>query len=504
MGSFGTYEGTMGIEKDEKKQFVEQMLKILYYGGMMSFEEVKLYGDTIRLIKPVRKSTKKKISFYYNYFEDDSWESAEFDTESTVLWSGKKGSAEFSDVLMTAYSLYEVYDKNNGVPIEDGDIIDSTEYIGWINHILKTDFSMKKRFRLWKNVEREMLAARERGDMDNLTWNRVMSYIPYELREAAGGIELADVLYIVLGTSTLTEEEVEKGTYPYDVYCCKKALWKWLDVNENDDILWELLKKNYKERELIGEKELKIIAQSTLILPARVIVYLFSEWKEEDFWENWRKVKENVYCDEKMKEYASDELKEWRKNMQERAIEPVQTNDFLRQNAPWAFWNTPDELKKEPECYISDDDRLFWWDGTDEVMISDEADDWLKELGKQYKEIMEAEDEWVNGNGMFIDRFFEILKEADDYYKHIYPFKSMFYEFMENGNKKKYRAAVDLLEKVVDNEDNRKSGEVIKYASNGYWDITSRKVTHNRGRLNVKRYLSVMANLELRKRYFDF
>ena len=48
-----------------------------------------------------------------------------------------------------------------------------------------------------------------------------------------------------------------------------------------------------------------------------------------------------------------------------------------------------------------------------------------------------------------------------------------------------------------------KRGRAIQYL-NRDWDSTNRKVTFNRGRVIMKRYLAVMANVKLRKRYFSF
>ena len=101
----------------------------------------------------------------------------------------------------------------------------------------------------------------------------------------------------------------------------------------------------------------------------------------------------------------------------------------------------------------------------------------------------------------FFKGFLELLVEIDQYYKRIYPFQSMFYEFIQKGDKAEYRAAIKLLKEIAD--ENRAEGRIIekiKYS----WDLTSRNVTHNIGRLRLKRYLSVMANRKLRKQYFEF
>ena len=46
-----------------------------------------------------------------------------------------------------------------------------------------------------------------------------------------------------------------------------------------------------------------------------------------------------------------------------------------------------------------------------------------------------------------------------------------------------------LLEKLA--EENKAAGKIIEKARS--WNLTSKNVTHNAGRMEMKRYLSVMA-----------
>ncbi len=77
----------------------------------------------------------------------------------------------------------------------------------------------------------------------------------------------------------------------------------------------------------------------------------------------------------------------------------------------------------------------------------------------------------------------------------------MFYEFIANGSKKEYRAAVEVLRKLYD--DNAEAGKIIEKAR-GSWDLSSKNVTCNSGRMNMRRYLALLANVELRKKYLGF
>ena len=92
--------------------------------------------------------------------------------------------------------------------------------IGWINHALGTQYTPGKRANIWACIEHDIL-KKERYDLRR---SDLTDLIPYSWRQAAGGTDLADLLYILEGTKDLTEENVENGTYPYDVLECRRAL----------------------------------------------------------------------------------------------------------------------------------------------------------------------------------------------------------------------------------------------------------------------------------------
>lgn len=501
MGVFGGYTGSMRIAEEEKETFGRQVAKILNYGGMMQFEQVSMYGRKLELLKPIELYPGGTVHFHYNYFEDDAWETAGFDAEDMHFWSEKIGSAEFCDVVTAVYVLYEMYDEKPGHAKVDGKFVSSRIYAGWLNHLLGTDFSMEKRFRLWKNFE--SYALPRVGNFSDPSSGDLMSMIPSGLKYAACGVEFADLINIMEGTEMLTEDEIVPGTYPADVYGCKKAVEAFFKRNSgSEDVrrIWELLRKNKVEREQTAGEELADIAKFSLFLPARVIVYLTTEVKKINFWKTWKELYSSVYHDEVVKKYVSDKLAAERREIREAPIPPVRTSEFLRQDGWFTFHDTPEELKGKPNYYISDDDRLYWWDGSDEVIISEETDQWLKGLAQRYKDIADH----MDGDGAcqdFIKGFLFLLADIDQFYKRIFPFQSMFYEFLQNSSRREYRAAVELLKKIAD--ENREEGKIIEKA--GYsWSIASRNVTHNAARLRLKRYLAVMANKKLRKKYFGF
>ena len=505
MGIFASYTGEMNIAEEKRDCFGQQMIKLLNYSGMMQVESVSMFGCELPLLSPVELSKEGKVEFWYNYFEERSWEAAGFNANNSTFCSNKIGGCEFSDGILAAYMLYEMYDETPGFAECNGEIIDSRFYGGWLNHILGTEFSMKKRYNLWENAEHIAFSRMDYYD-DLFPVSALRNLIPDKLLKSAGGTELSDLFYIIYGTETLGMNHEVPNSYPDDVYQCKKALINLRGICGDDffECLLQFLRMDRSAREKNEDTNLNVLAELSLILPARVFVYLAAEIEHKSFWELWKEWKDKVYHDEQMKQYASKELQKQREEWKERVIPEIRTAEFLRQDNWFTFHHTPEELKGKGNYYLKDDDRIFWWDGTDEVIISDEMNVWLEKLADRHHKLMELPDagcgEEFKGSD-FIKDFITLLNDICDYYKRIYPFKTMFYDFIQNSEKKEYKAAIALL-KIL-SEENKEEGKVIEYARRE-WDMVSKNVTQNIARLRLKRFLSVMANTKVRKKYFNF
>lgn len=507
MGTFIDYAGDNRISAHLQAEFNEHMLKILNYGGMMQLERINMFDQELHLLKPLKLSTEGKVSFYFNYFEDDSWESAGYDAQKTYLWSGKVGSREFCDVMLAAYMLYEIYSEGIGFALINGEMVEADTIIGWFNQLFGTEYSLEKRFRSWESAEicayrnedygAESQRAYVSRDFDSLLSNPMLMY--------AGGTELADVCYVLRGTTSLTEDSVQPGTYPETILACRQKLAEYLQQSTDKEnalsAIWALLAENREQRNA-ETGPLAAIAQATLALPAHLVAFLTTELLEKDFWKEWKTLRKRVYHDEIVKTYATPEVLSHRQTGRVKSVPKVRTSDFLRQDNCFIFRSTPEELRNEPRYFVSDADRLYWWDGSDEVRIDEDTDKWLQELAKRHRELLtntDEDDKWQAGQ--FLPNFLELLHEIDAFYKRILPFKSMFYDFVEHSQQPEYKAAVLLLQEVA--EDWKLTGKAIKHLQ-GSWEMCSRKVTFNSGRVRMKRYLSIMANLQLRRKYFAF
>lgn len=504
MGVFAYYEGNRNVPEEKREIFIKHMLQILNYGGMLQFEKVSIYGKEILLIKPPEPDVNGKLEFHYNYFEDESWETAYFNTKTIYLASRKIGSDEFNWAISAAYSLYEVYDESAGTVMKDGTPINSAECLGWINYVLGTDFTIRNRYRLWEVFEAKGLSDYEEGYGVNIKMNDIIERVPSRFYKGLGGIELADICNILEGTSVLEEEDLSEGLYPQMILEIKMALRKYygseIHNTEKMEELFELLKKAKEERIAVPDMQLAELAELSLRVPARVFVYLSAEILEKNFWEMWANIVKEVYHDEDCSDYVTEEICKMRDEIRNTVMPDITTEDYFYNDGYFTFYDTPEELKGKPNYYITKDECAYWWDGEDEY-FSESMQKWLEELSVRHKKIAKQIDTSIIKKEDFLKIMMEVLYEVNDYYRRIYAYRDMFYEFLLHADDENFYAAILLLKELAN--ENKEDGKIIEILS-GRWELKSKNVTFNIGRRRLKRYLAVMANKKIREKYFGF
>lgn len=147
----------------------------------------------------------------------------------------------------------------------------------------------------------------------------------------------------------------------------------------------------------------------------------------------------------------------------------------------------------------SNDDRLYWWtDGAFE--LSPECQAWLAGIKKKHQQIMDN----IHATGQKWDnhepkKLITILEHINSVYGHMFMFEDSFYDFLEQKNTTEVRAAIELL-KVICSQGEAEI-EVLKSddGERNFW-----KIRRSRPRIEMKRFLALLGNRELRQKTFDF
>ncbi|CUN89629.1 UDP-glucose 4-epimerase [Dorea longicatena] len=476
------------------------LMDVMKQTGVKNIVSVKNNNHELYVLSKPEKDQNNRILWNYNYFEDDMWETASLDCKDLQIYSNKVGNEEYKDVMIALYMLSELEDNDIGFTMCNGDIVSEEKYVGWINQILGTNYSFRKRFNLWENVE--WYIENEKCEEMHISMKELFELIPKNLRYAAGGTELADLLWVINGTSSLLPRDLDPDSYAYEVWKCQRAIQEIFikDLENEEEKILSLLQMPRNRRKSVMDPIMKKLAKFTLFLPARIVLFLYTEFTGDNFWEIWSAIKSGAYHDEKMKKYASKELELYRKIFIEGPIAPVTTSDFLSQDGYFTFWETPSELVGEENYYISDWDRLYWWGKIEDVEITEEIDIWLNMLVKEYEMILKGKEQETEN--AFVDHIFNTMEYLNSFYGRIYLFKEFYNALLNNSHEVRYQAILDLLDKF--GEKNKEIGRVYQKYGNKEWCILSKNLKCNRGRMEIKRIIGVMANKELRKKYFGF
>ena len=150
MGTFADYIGTMDIPENQRAEYVRQMLGLLHAGGMMSVDEVGLFGHRIRLLYPPELDETGRAWGCYNYFENDFWESWGLNANTGTFSSNKIGGGSFCTAVLAGYVLTALYSQSYGIVTVDGSYVRERRLISWINGVLGTQYTNQRATQLWE------------------------------------------------------------------------------------------------------------------------------------------------------------------------------------------------------------------------------------------------------------------------------------------------------------------------------------------------------------------
>ena len=118
----------------------------------------------------------------------------------------------------------------------------------------------------------------------------------------------------------------------------------------------------------------------------------------------------------------------------------------------------------------------------------------------------------------------ELLEDAEENFYRVFAYSDYFEECLENLSDRRYQTLWRMFDNLIHNSELRKAADVVfvpegpEYEKEGVhywddepkrrlihsWDIMNRDKKHNKGRMTVRRFLALVANLSLRKKVFGF
>ena len=496
MGTFARLFNTSGgiIPKHKRNEFAEKIEKIFQVGGMMEIERVQLYGKKISMLRKARMH-ENGMDFYYNYFEDDSWENAGFNRESCYVWSNKIGGRHFHQTVVAAYVLEELYTEGTAITMVNGEMVTSWKYVGWINYLFDEKNHVKN-FDPWKLFETIHYSEDEDIYVECYDFgNKRYAFIGRcEIYAVLNGYEEAISVYNTKDKGELEElvlramEKTVEGIKFYRNNCEN-------DKESQLQILIEMFRAYYNTDEEINsslyakDEKLKYILAGLFISDAPAfVIKVISEIYEVEFWDLWEKIRD-VTKRKRATLYGNDGYH----------IVPISTEDFFGQSA---------------------DDMLPYWEEGCKFEFSEELKEWFKALKEEYNNLLDTEFAIDNVLKYIVD----LLEEANENYYHIFVFYDFFQETVENLHDKRYQTLWRIFDTMIHDPEMKKAGDVIfvpdepgheseglhyfgkqpKRRLSGYWDIMASDKRNNKARVTFRKYMALLGNKDLRCKVFGF
>lgn len=478
MGTFAGYYGSWQIPEDQKRELAKRMRTLFVQGGMMQCHMVRLFETEIFLLQPAEYDKDNRMWFSFNYFEDDFWEDAGFDAEKAVLFSNKIGGKQFHRVICTAYVLMEFYSEEFGMATIDGRAFNACEPIGWLNYLFEENHTNARAWDLWRVYQ--LLPEDSRGEADLL---QLLG--PGEI-QAMSSIGFLKYMYVAhrdeleKELAATDEEPSDQQDNFYSIFHFCKLLSRSLDVLRNAENSTQekalercktlLLTQAPRVWEITQGSAEELFTMASMLLPWEITVKFLADAFALNFQTLYNEM-EPLLANQKAI-FNDDFFEESIQNFS--PIAPVHTSDFLR---------------------CTDDDRVLFWRENGDVIFSPEMEAWLAELTIEFNAILAIPETLIEPTDL-LRQFLELLRQIDDHYHRLYCFSSTFCEFMRSPERREVQAAVLLLKRLAE----RYKDETDQFKDNhSYdWDLKTP------GRLNIKRYLALLANFELRQRILGF
>ncbi|MCD8398949.1 MAG: hypothetical protein LUD12_17560 [Lachnospiraceae bacterium] len=514
MGTFANsfYARGAHIPEEKEQEFRERVEKLYQAGGMMDVDRISMFGIEVFTLRKAQMH-EYGMNFYYNYFEEDSWENAGFYLEENRVWSRKIGWLEFNIAVVSAYVLEHLYREGTGGVFVNGELVEEEAYIGWINYLFNEKFCEKNRdpWKLFDAIETETDPDEYLRDTDyyrprsvaGIEW--MVGYT--EIYAVRNGIDAMLHLYdglqkgaagSVRGSGaesffSITARDIVNAVRSYRVGSDQP-------MDEQLQTLCNHFRTFYRKPELTipdfvetyGINRAEIGLYKGLIrmnLPV-IAVKAISEEYEKDFWELWEELSDAVYGTRRVFPALYESP----------AAEPVSTAEFFGRSA---------------------DDMIYFWREGGDIVFSDKLVRWFSALKKRFDEIMDESFEVENP----VRWILELMNYAQEEYYHIFAFTEFYEESMAHLSEKKYIALWKLYDELLHDPIMEEAGKVIfvpdgpghekeglHYLSAKQprrrllrdWCITDRKERENAARVTLRRYMALAANVELRKKVFGF
>ena len=414
MGTFAEYIGTMDIPEDWRAEHARRMLRLLHAGGMMSVDEVGLFGHRIRLLYPPEFDEAGRAWGCYNYFENDFWESWGLNADKGTFSSNKLGGGAFRTAVLAGYVLTALSCRSYGIVTVGGSYVLERRFIGWINGVLGTQYTNQRATQLW---EIEKLLHKDGCE----EYNKDLTGLIHDVPTACADLEQVES-YIAARFFEEFYEDMSAEAEDAVVYRkgdaigvrgCFAHLKRTLSaLHERGGTLEEAKKylvMPMTERSVVIDEQggNNLAVSYSLVSPALAVAMTAREFGV-DFWGLWDELGASI-----------PSVEHFPPPQPSPPVEPISTQELFG---------------------VSSDDMAYYWQPDGKVQFSDEMTAWMQSLRAELDGITDT---------IPLERFLQAMVDTIAGAGN-YAFRDMFYGFIARQAEPRVQAAVLLLNRLVE------------------------------------------------------
>ena len=374
------------------------------------------------------------------------------DVKTGEIHSSNLGFGKFGEAVQALYMLSGLYCEMLCLSDNCDEIIPFVK-LRWLSYVLCRTITLQYHITIWDVYER---FVRDNGV--NKTLSAMDFFNSYEGDETNFDM-ISTIVYV---NDTINEEYIEnclnqnepvdKSSYGYWVRSMARFLWlaKRDSAKSESELISRYMKLLYKVSEIrddiIAGKEVGPVKELFATVAPPITVKLIATIYGLDFWQLWRDHKESIgvtssiFYDGSTEYITVDDTNH---------LEPITTEEYFD---------------------VAPEDRLYWWKEDGDVIISDKTQRWLEDMAEQHKIHCETMDEDFSAIDWH-ERLVRFLGNNNDTIK---MFEHLYCDFLNAFHRKEYRAWIEMMEVLADA------------------DVTE-----------CRRFITVLANQELRKVVFD-
>ena len=443
--------GTISIPDYKIDAFLHDVRQVADQAGLLAIRHMRAYDEEFDLLCFPGDNGGGFI-FNYSYFEDAVHDKVTIDVKTGEIHSSNLGFGKFGEAVQALYMLSGLYCEMLCLSDNCDEIIPFVK-LCWLSYVLCRTITLQYHITIWDVYEQFV-----RYNGVNNTLSAMDFFNSYEGDET----NFDTISTIVYVNDAINEEYIEnclkqkepddKSSYAFWVQSMARFLWlaKRDSMKSEKELLSHYIKLLHNvskiREEIAAGVDVSPVKELFATVAPPITVKLISIIYGLDFWKVWEDNKDKIGVTSSI--FYINSAIDNRTEDQNVNFDPITTEEFFG---------------------VQPEDRLYWWKEDGDVVIDSETRKWLEQMAEQHKVHVDTMSEEFSAVEWH-ERLVKILGKHNDKIK---IFETLYCDFLNSFHKKDYRAWIEMLEVLADN------------------DIT-----------DYRRLISVLANQELREKVF--